>query len=200
MKIKLSPKNRIVRAVQEDVSNHSYNTRKRRREMIKNNIPVEVHIMLDYPTRRRRIQSSVENIKPINNRKRVNILFGLTILCWIWLLDETHQAMVVNWIYDTTDVLMKINWIGLFNMVRTYGIDAVNTAYFIGLNVLDLLGEVVGILENGWTEWVEYVWLLNLNTDWTGIYMSIMSVLCNFGEILHFGVYVGIGIFMGLNV
>lgn len=200
MKIKLSPKNRIVRGVQENAPNHSYNTRKRRREMIKNNIPVEVHIMLDYPTRRRRIQSSIENIKPINNRKRVNILFGLIILCWIWLLDEAHQEIMIHWMYNVVDALMKINWIGLFNMVRTYGIDAVNTAYFIGLNVLDLLGEVVGILENGWTEWVEYVWLLNLNTDWTGIYMSIMSALCNFGEILHFGIYVGIGIFMVLNV
>lgn len=202
-KTRNTPINEIIgnsRIISDNTSIHSYNTRKRRRDMMNHNMPVEVHIMLDYPTRRRRIQKNVKQPEPIRRRKSMNILCAIIILCWIWLLDESHQTTAIHCVYDGMDMLMKINWVGLFNIVRTYGIDAVNTMYFIGLNILDLLGDGLDLLSDGWTEWVEYLWLLNLNTDWNGVYILLMSEMCNIGMLLHFGLYVGIGLFMVMNV
>jgi hypothetical protein len=179
---------------QDEVPTHSYNTRKRRREMMKHNMPVEVHIMLDYPTRRRRIHKKQE-VKIIQKRSYANILFCVLILCWIWFIDESNQEIVIQWIYNGLEALMRINWIGIYNVVRTYGIDAVNTLYFIALNMLQRVENGLELMQTGWTEWTEYIWLLRLNTDWTGLYISVMNGLCSIGDFLHFGMYVIIGIF-----
>ena len=182
------------------IPNHSYNTRKRRREMMKHNMPVEVHIMLDYPTRRRRIQVNIETkIKPENvksSRIYKNIFFGLIVLCWIWLLDEVHQEECLEMVYKLIDEGRKINWIGMWNIVRTYGIDAINTGYFMGLNAMSAIEDAMTIIQEKWYYTSEFLWLMKLNTDWTGMYISAVQYMYIAGMYLHFGVYVFIAIFM----
>ncbi len=196
-----------VNNVFSEVPRHSYNTRKRRREMLLHNMPVDVHIMLEYPTRRRRIQVFIETKKNESEKKmRVNkgysakLLFALLILCWIWLLDENNQTHCVEYFYRGIDAFMKVNWVAIWNTVRMYGIDAMNTGYFMGMNMMDAIERGMDVIGTRWTECVEYIWLLNLNTDWTGLYISGMEYIHIAGMCLHFGVYVFIGIFMVWNV
>ena len=112
-----------------------YNTRSKRREMIQHNMPVEVHIMLDYNGRGNKVkvvnspndELKVEHVKmpeeylkleiirkqPVVYRQNGGSFFKLLFMIgliglWVWLLNEENQQMLVKWGNEMYDFCREI--------------------------------------------------------------------------------------------